>query len=217
MRREKNKKPQTAVTLFFVVAMIFSHTLFASAAIRYDVNRDGKFNISDATTIQKYRVGLLSDDDIDSTQADANKDGEITIRDATYIQMILAGILTETNDTDEDMRIRINDIDIEVEWANNEAVTALKEMVNNNPLTINMSMYGGFEQVGSLGANLPANDTRIVTEPGDIVLYSGNQMVVFYGSNTWSYTRLGKIKNKTETQLKELLSNGNVKITLIIE
>ena len=214
MSRGKNKKPQTAVTLLVVVAMLFSHTLFTSAAVRYDVNRDGKFNILDVTAIQKYRVGLLSEDDIDSAQADANRDGKITIRDATCIQMILAGILKESNDN---MKMRINDTDIEVEWANNEAVTALKEMVNNNPLTINMSMYGGFEQVGALGANLPANDTRIVTEPGDIVLYSGNQMVVFYGSNTWSYTRLGKIKNKTETQLKELLSNGNVKITLIIE
>ena len=214
MSRGKNKKPQTAVTLLLVVAMLFSHTLFTSAAVRYDVNRDGKFNILDVTAIQKYRIGLVSDDNIDCEQADVNNDGKVTIRDATYIQMVLVGIIKESNDN---MKMRINDTDIEVEWANNEAVTALKEMVNNNPLTINMSMYGGFEQVGSLGANLPANDTRIVTEPGDIVLYSGNQMVVFYGSNTWSYTRLGKIKNKTETQLKELLSNGNVKITLIIE
>ena len=214
MSRGKNKKPKTAVTLLLVVAMLFSHTLFTSAAVRYDVNRDGKFNILDVTAIQKYRIGLVSDDNIDCEQADVNNDGEVTIRDATYIQMVLVGIIKESNDN---MKMRINDTDIEVEWANNEAVTALKEMVNNNPLTINMSMYGGFEQVGSLGANLPANDTRIVTEPGDIVLYSGNQMVVFYGSNTWSYTRLGKIKNKTETQLKELLSNGNVKITLIIE
>ena len=214
MSRGKNKKPQTAVTLLLVVAMLFSHTLFASAVLGHDVNRDGKFNILDVTAIQKYRIGLVSDDNIDCEQADVNNDGEVTIRDATYIQMVLVGIIKESNDN---MKMRINDTDIEVEWANNESVTALKEMVNNNPLTINMSMYGGFEQVGSLGANLPANDTRIVTEPGDIVLYSGNQMVVFYGSNTWSYTRLGKIKNKTETQLKELLSNGNVKITLIIE
>lgn len=216
MRREKNKKPQTAVALLFVVAMIFSHTLFASAAVRYDVNRDGKFNISDATTIQKYRVGLVSDDDIDSTQADANKDGEITIRDATYIQMILAGILTESNDTDEDMRIRINDIDIEIKWEENKAVDALKAAVKNNPMTINMSMYGGFEQVGSLDMSLPHNDTRITTEPGDVILYSGNQIVLFYGSNTWSYTRLGKIKNMNEEQLRELLSKGNVTITISI-
>lgn len=216
MRRGKNKKPQLAVTLLFVVVMLFSHTLFASAAVRYDVNRDGKFNISDATTIQKYRVGLLSDDDIDSAQADANKDGKITIRDATYIQMILAGILTETDDNNKDMKIRINDTDIDVNWEENEAVDALKAAVKDNPMTINMSMYGGFEQVGSLGMNLPRNDTRITTEPGDVILYSGNQIVLFYGSNTWSYTRLGKIINMNEEQLRELLSKGNVTITISI-
>ena len=214
--RRRRKKSQTAVALLFVVAMIFSHTLFASAAIRYDVNRDGKFNISDATTIQKYRVGLLSDDDIDSAQADANKDGKITIRDATCIQMILAGILIETDDNNKDMKIRINDTDIDVNWEENEAVDALKASVKDNPMTINMSMYGGFEQVGSLGMNLPRNDTRITTEPGDFILYSGNQIVLFYGSNTWSYTRLGKIINMNEEQLRELLSKGNVTITISI-
>lgn len=214
--RRRRKKSQTAVALLFVVAMIFSHTLFASAAVRYDVNRDGKFNISDATTIQKYRVGLLSDDDIDSAQADANRDGKITIRDATCIQMILAGILKETDDNNEDMKISINDTSIDVKWEENEAVDALKAAVKDNPMTINMSMYGGFEQVGSLDMSLPHNDTRITTEPGDVILYSGNQIVLFYGSNTWSYTRLGKIINMNEEQLRELLSKGNVTITISI-
>lgn len=214
--RRRRKKSQTAVALLFVVAMIFSHTLFASAAVRYDVNRDGKFNISDATTIQIYRVGLLSDDDIDSAQADANKDGKITIRDATCIQMILAGILKETDDNNEDMKISINDTSIDVNWEENEAVAALKAAVKDNPMTINMSMYGGFEQVGSLDMSLPHNDTRITTEPGDVILYSGNQIVLFYGSNTWSYTRLGKIINMNEEQLRELLSKGNVTITISI-
>ena len=214
--RRRRKKSQTAVALLFVVAMIFSHTLFASAAVRYDVNRDGKFNISDATTIQIYRVGLLSDDDIDSAQADANRDGKITIRDATCIQMILAGILKETDDNNEDMKISINDTSIDVNWEENEAVDALKAAVKDNPMTINMSMYGGFEQVGSLDMSLPHNDIRITTEPGDVILYSGNQIVLFYGSNTWSYTRLGKIINMNEEQLRELLSKGNVSITISI-
>ena len=77
-----------------------------------------------------------------------------------------------------------------------------------------MSMYGGFEQVGSLGMTLPRNDTRITTDPGDVILYSGNQMVVFYGSNTWAYTRLGHITDKTNEELTQMLSNGNVTITI---
>lgn len=98
----------------------------------------------------------------------------------------------------------------------NEAVDALKAAVKDNPMTINMSMYGDFEQVGSLDMSLPHNDTRITTEPGDVILYSGNQIVLFYGSNTWSYTRLGKIINMNEEQLRELLSKGNVTITISI-
>ena len=77
-----------------------------------------------------------------------------------------------------------------------------------------MSMYGGFEQVGNLGKTLPNSDEKITTEAGDIVLYSGNQISVFYGSNTWDYTRLGKIKDKSETELKDLLGKGDTTLTI---
>ncbi len=99
-------------------------------------------------------------------------------------------------------------------WEDNEAVEALKDLCRNQPLTIQMSMYGGFEQVGSIGTALPQNDVQTTTTAGDIVLYSGDQMVVFYGSNTWAYTRLGHITDKTQAELAELLSNGNVTVTL---
>ena len=80
-----------------------------------------------------------------------------------------------------------------------------------------MSMYGGFEQVGAIGPDLPSNDINITTEPGDIMLYTGSNMVVFYGNNSWSYTRLGHIENKSEDELKELLGSNNVKKTLSAE
>ncbi|MBQ7504368.1 MAG: hypothetical protein IJT79_03520, partial [Ruminococcus sp.] len=80
---------------------------------------------------------------------------------------------------------------VSVAWEDNDAVQSLKELCRNQPLTIYMSMYGGFEQVGSIGTDLPRNDVQTTTSSGDIVLYSGNQMVVFYGSNSWAYTRLG--------------------------
>ena len=97
-----------------------------------------------------------------------------------------------------------------------EETTDLQEEVTQaqQPLTIQMSMYGGFEQVGSIGTALPQNDVQTTTTAGDIVLYSGDQMVVFYGSNTWAYTRLGHITDKTQAELAELLSNGNVTVTL---
>ena len=77
-----------------------------------------------------------------------------------------------------------------------------------------MSMYGGFEQVGALGFSLPKDDAETTTSAGDIVLYSGNQLVVFYGSNSWAYTRLGRITDQTTAELSELLGKGDVTITI---
>ena len=108
----------------------------------------------------------------------------------------------------------IGDTPVSVDWEDNESVEALKNLCSNRPLTIQMSMYGGFEQVGNIGADLPQNDEQTTTSSGDIVLYSGDQIVVFYGSNTWAYTRLGHITDKTQAELNELLSNGNITVTL---
>ena len=87
------------------------------------------------------------------------------------------------------LTLKINDIEVDVIWTDNDSVRALQNLAKDG-LTINMSKYGGFEQVGSIGSTLPSSDTRITTNPGDIVLYSSNQIVIFYDSNTWSYTKL---------------------------
>ena len=104
-----------------------------------------------------------------------------------------------------------------VEWQDNASVDALRELLRNGPLTISLSMYGGFEQVGSLGANLPRNDVQTTTEPGDIMLYSGSSIVIFYGSNSWAYTRLGKITGMSREELTALLDIGGVTATLSLE
>ncbi len=111
----------------------------------------------------------------------------------------------------------IGDTPVSVNWEDNEAVQALKELCQNQTLTIQMSMYGGFEQVGSIGQSLPRDDKQTTTSSGDIVLYSGNQMVVFYGSNSWSYTRFGHISDKDEAEMADLLSQGDVTITISTE
>ncbi len=115
------------------------------------------------------------------------------------------------------MKLRINDTEVTVSWQDNEAVEALKKLAMENPLVISMSMYGGFEQVGPIGQSLPQNDRQTTTEAGDIVLYSGNQIVVFYGSNSWAYTRLGRITDKSAEELADLLGNGDVTVTLAVE
>ena len=111
------------------------------------------------------------------------------------------------------MQMRIGKTPVTVAWEDNASVEALKALAAEE-LTIEMSMYGGFEQVGAIGKSLPRSDAQTTTTSGDIVLYSGNQLVVFYGSNSWAYTRLGHITDQTPEQMKELLGNGDVTITL---
>ena len=112
------------------------------------------------------------------------------------------------------MEIMIGETAVETVWEDNETVRALYEEVQNGDLQIAMSMYGGFEQVGALGFDLPRDDRRTTTQPGDLVLYQGNQIVVFYGTNTWEYTGLGHIADQSEEDLRTLLGNGNVTLTL---
>ena len=116
-----------------------------------------------------------------------------------------------TGSTEEtEMILRIDGTEVPVTWEENESVQALKALA---PLTIRMSMYGGFEQVGSIGSSLPRNDRQTATAPGDLVLYSGDQLVVFYGTNRWAYTRLGHV-DLTKEDLAALLSAHDVTITL---
>ena len=104
------------------------------------------------------------------------------------------------------MTLSIDGKEMPVTWEDNASVNELKEIC---PLEVNMSMYGGFEQVGSIGQSISRDDKQITTEFGDIVLYSGNQIVVFYGSNSWAYTKLGHI-DLSEEELTQLLGNGDV-------
>ena len=120
-------------------------------------------------------------------------------------------------DTEAMMQMRIGDTLVAVEWEMNESVQALRNLCSERPFTIQMSMYGGFEQVGSIGSSLPRNDEQTTTGAGDIVLYSGDQIVIFYGSNSWAYTRLGHITDQDAEGMAELLGNGDVNITFSME
>ena len=100
-------------------------------------------------------------------------------------------------------------------FADNSGAQALKELLADGDITIEMSDYAGFEKVGSLGQSLPTSNSQTTTQAGDIVLYQGNQIVVFYGSNSWSYTRLGKIDDLTGWT--EALGSGSVSVTFSLQ
>lgn len=97
----------------------------------------------------------------------------------------------------------------------NKAADTLAEMMQEDPVTIQMSDYGGFEKVGDLGTELPTSNRQTTTRAGDIVLYQGNQIVIFYGSNSWSYTRLGRIDDLTGWETA--LGDGDATVTFALE
>lgn len=113
-----------------------------------------------------------------------------------------------------EMVLSINGIPLDVQWEDHETVAELLAYVQNETITVHATVYGGFEQVGSLPQNFSRNDMQITSEPGDIVLYSGNQLVVFFGSNSWSYTKLGHIEGLSEQELSKLLDTDSAVIEI---
>lgn len=118
-------------------------------------------------------------------------------------------------DTEMKMKVEAGGSTFTATLEDNEAAAALVEMMEEEPVIIEMDDYSGFEKVGSLGANLPASNSRMTTQPGDIVLYNGSQIVMFYGSNSWSYTKLAEIDDLTGWT--EALGSGSVTVTLSME
>jgi hypothetical protein len=163
---------------------------------------------SQAGSQETEPVTLTASEDAETV----NEAGEVTTEsEAGETEIVQDNEPEQEADT---MVLTINGEVVSVEWEDNESVEALMDLVSKEPLSIQMSMYGGFEQVGSIGTSLPRNDVQTTTEAGDIVLYSGNQIVVFYGSNSWAYTRLGKVTDKSKAEMSELLGNGDVMITV---
>ena len=116
------------------------------------------------------------------------------------------------------IQITISEKKNSIKIDDNTATRALVEALRKAPISFTASDYGGFEKVGALGRSLPTSNSQITTQPGDVILYSGNQIVLFYGSNTWSYTRIGKIEYTTLADLKSFLKagEGDIAVTLTL-
>lgn len=111
---------------------------------------------------------------------------------------------------DDLVKVKINDEIFDVKLENNSATQELVKELKKGNVTVTATEYGGFEKVGELGFSLPANDENVEANPGDIVLYQGDKVSLFYGSHLWSYTKLGKIDNVDSNKLKEVLGSGDV-------
>ena len=118
-----------------------------------------------------------------------------------------------------ELYITISGNKMKVTLAENSSVDALVELLRQGDITYIANDYGGFEKVGSLGHTLPTNHVQTVTEPGDIVLYQTNQIVMFYGNNSWSYTRIGKLNYSSQSELESFLGarQGSVQVTISLK
>lgn len=141
-------------------------------------------------------VDSLKEAEIPSTEAEAKRSEEIM---------------------SEKMKLIIGDTTITATLTDNSSAQALVEKLKEGDITLTLHDYASFEKVGDLGFSLPRNDIQITTKAGDLILYQGNQFVLYYDTNSWSFTKLGRIDNMSEKELKSLLGSGDVTITLSIE
>lgn len=133
--------------------------------------------------------------------ADSNLETDATETETTEV---------ETADMNNKMYIEIGDYTFTATLEDNKAVAELLAMIEEGPVRLELEDYSGFEKVGPLGKNLTRCDKQTTTESGDIVLYNGNNIVIFYGSNSWSYTRIGKVDNLTDWE--KALGTGDVTV-----
>ncbi len=107
----------------------------------------------------------------------------------------------------------VNDKVLTIRPEKNSSAEAFTEALQKGDITVEMHDYGNFEKVGPLGMTLPRNDERITTEPGDVILYQGDKITIYYDINSWSFTRLGKVQQLSQAELKKILGKGDVTVT----
>ncbi len=176
-------------------------------------NYSNKENIKSNENIQKNISSNQSIEDVNiTTETNSTKTEKTT---ETPIQEQVTEKIKEENI--DMIKIKVNNNVLEVKLEDNEATKSLVERLKNGDISVNANEYGGFEKVGNLGFSLPRNDKSITTSAGDIVLYQGNQISLFYNSNSWSYTKLGKVQNVSGAELKNILGSEDVTLILSID
>ena len=163
------------------------------------------------------------------TGCKANNTGDFQEDDVSQTQ---SGVETNTNESkeqakmkktdestlaDNQIRVTVGSSSFIVNLEDNETAKALRKMITDEDLTISASNYGGFEKVCQLEKTLPRNDKQITTKAGDVMLYSGNQIVFFYGTNSWSYTKIGKVEASSIEELESVLSGSEKEVILSVK
>ncbi len=141
------------------------------------------------------------------------------------IMMLLAAVLLTACSKDNEVKaqtmtqkmyITIDGVTQSATLVDNAATQTLVERLKNGAVTVTLNSSGGFEIWGALGFSLPTSNEQINAQPGDVILYNGSNICIFYGTNSWSYTRLGKIDGLTESELRTFLKAGESNITVTL-
>ena len=122
---------------------------------------------------------------------------------------------TASGEEETKLKITVGDEELLATFEDNPSAEEFRDLLAQGPVTVEMDDYGGFEKVGPLGTTLTRSDEQITTQPGDVILYQGNQVTIYYGTNTWSFTRLARIDDPTD--LREKLVDGTVSVTFSLE
>ncbi|MDE6387206.1 MAG: hypothetical protein K2L82_05270 [Lachnospiraceae bacterium] len=152
---------------------------------------------------------------LEDTEADLES-GEDEAMD-TAADYGLEDINEEEDYMDNTMKITAGENTFTATFADNSSAEALKELLAEGPLTINMSDYASMEKVGPIGTSLPRNDEQITTGAGDIILYQGNALAIYYDTNSWNFTRIGKINDVTQAELLEVFGDGDVTVAFSLD
>ena len=176
------------LSVTFIIVCAFAALLSGCADSRRTEDPESQSSGSDSDIVQEFRAA-------EDEAAEQNVKEEETM--------------------DRKMIVEIGGKHFTATLEDNKAADTLAEMMQEDPVTVQMSDYGGFEKVGDLGTELPTSNRQTTTQAGDIVLYQGNQIVIFYGSNSWSYTRLGRIDDLTGWETA--LGDGDATVTFALE
>lgn len=122
---------------------------------------------------------------------------------------------TASGEEETKLKITVGDEELLATFEDNPSAEEFRDLLAQGPVTVEMDDYGGFEKVGPLGTTLTRSDEQITTQPGDVILYQGYQVTIYYGTNTWSFTRLARIDDPTD--LREKLGDGTVSVTFSLE
>lgn len=183
---------KSIITKCLILVIVLAMAMAMVCCVNLPSNRDNTDNTIPNTSGDDIQIS--SGDNGESTSSGEDMSGNNSQTDKLYLHI--------GNNT------------LEATLVDNSTTQALLAKLKEGDIVINMNDYGNMEKVGSLGFNLPSNDEHINTSAGDLIIYQGNNFVIYYDTNAWSLTRIGKIQGLSASQLKNILGNGNVRVTL---